>query len=85
MSVNACIRRGCNSVMCDYLCPSLGHLCGSCREELIAQLQMTSDLSAHGTLNRSEILAWLRNSVKDCHTIRELKRKYVEELFPRAE
>jgi len=75
MSVNACIRRGCNSVMCDYLCPSLGHLCGSCREELIA----------HGTLNRSEILAWLRNSVKDCHTIRELKRKYVEELFPRAE
>lgn len=33
MSVNACDRSGCTSVMCDHLSSRYGYLCNSCLKE----------------------------------------------------
>lgn len=35
MSVLACDRRGCSSVMCDLYSPTYGYICNSCFNELV--------------------------------------------------
>lgn len=35
MSVSACVRNGCDSIMCDLLSHSYGYICYQCRSELI--------------------------------------------------
>lgn len=33
MSVLACSRRGCESIMCDTYVPGVGYICSSCQEK----------------------------------------------------
>jgi hypothetical protein len=68
MSVLACSRRGCPSVMCDRLSHKHGYICHECFEELVA-LGVKTDIDE-----------FLDSPRKDAN--KDAARAYFETIFP---